>query len=41
MQAMSISVLSNLILSPFAISYEPPNFFLPSTPFISVFSTGE
>jgi hypothetical protein len=41
MQAIKISVLSSLSLSAFSISFEPANFFLPSTPFIAVFSMGE
>lgn len=40
-QAISISVLSNLLLSPSSINCEPANFFLPSTPLMSVFSIGE
>ena len=40
-QAIRTSVLSNLLLSADSISFEPANFFFPSTPLISVFSIGE
>ena len=38
--AINTSVLSKRSLSPLAISREPANFFLPSTPLMAVFSTG-
>jgi len=41
MQARRISVVSSLALSASAISLEPANFFFPSIPLMSVFSTGE
>ena len=40
-QAINTSVLSKRELSPSSINCEPANFFLPSTPLISVFSIGE